>query len=356
MSLCLSFLVTIVGAADDVKYTAKVLKIDNNPVVSFIDGTSDFRQVFNPSWIVGNPGTSGLSGLLIRTQDCGGCGTNYTFSGHTNGCTTRPCCCRCQNASVMTFAKLMNNDNSSSTTPVFEKITKDSIVFGPESEIDERGTEDPRVAFDPRTQTYYMFYTCLHATKGGSLCLATTKNPTIKEGWTRHGEAFPGKHKSGALLIRDEPPHFLISGAGQIFIAESDNLLNWTLGEPFINQTKWGNPKVEAGPPPLKLTNGHYVFFHNSWNGSDSPPPGYEPTFVILDGQDPKRIIAAGDQPLWHSVDHPWTAGVHPYTCNVPQVSFLEAVHTTDKPNVFRMYFGGSDAVVGSALVEIEIN
>lgn len=45
MSLCLSFLVTIVGAADDFKYTAKVLKIDNNPVVSFIDGTSDFRQV-----------------------------------------------------------------------------------------------------------------------------------------------------------------------------------------------------------------------------------------------------------------------------------------------------------------------
>jgi hypothetical protein len=68
---------------------------------------------------------------------------------------------------------------------------------------------------------------------------------------------FPGNHKSGALLIRDSPPHYLISGAGKIFIAQSNSLLNWTLGKPFIHETLWGNPNVEAGPPPMRLSVSH---------------------------------------------------------------------------------------------------
>jgi hypothetical protein len=42
-----------------------------------------------------------------------------------------------------------------------------------------------------------------------------------------------------------------------------------------------------------------------------------------------------------------------PYTCNVKNVAFLEAVHPTDTLNEFRVYFGGSDAVIGSAIVQI---
>jgi hypothetical protein len=43
-----------------------------------------------------------------------------------------------------------------------------------------------------------------------------------------------------------------------------------------------------------------------------------------------------------------------PYTCNVKNVAFLEAVHPTDTLNEFRVYFGGSDAVIGSAIVQIK--
>ena len=70
----------------------------------------------------------------------------------------------------------------------------------------------------------------------------------------------PRSHKSGALLIRETAPHYLISGAGQIHIAQSDNLLNWTLGPLFIAKTLWGNPNVEAGPPPMRLADGNYVY------------------------------------------------------------------------------------------------
>ena len=178
-----------------------------------------------------------------------------------------------------------------------------------------------------------MFYTCWAKGGAGTLCLATTKDPTASSadgsapGWTRHGPAFPGAHKSGALLIRDRSPHYLISGAGSIHIAQSDNLLNWTLGPLFIDETLWGNPHVEAGPPPMRLTDGNYVFFHNSWGGAGVPPPGYQPAWVILDGKDPSKILARAPESLFTPTDEPWMEGRSPYSCNVPQVAFLEAAH-----------------------------
>ena len=117
------------------------------------------------------------------------------------------------------------------------------MVFGPHDATDAKGTEDPRVAYDSNTGVYYMMYTCWG--DQAQLCLASTRDPTRPDGWTRHGLAFPGEHKSGALLIREQPPHYLISGAGSIYISKSDNLLNWTLGDLFINGTLW-----YANPPP----------------------------------------------------------------------------------------------------------
>ena len=53
----------------------------------------------------------------------------------------------------------------------------------------------------------------------------------------------------------------------------------------------------------------------------------------------------------------PWMQGLHPYTCNVPQVAFLEAAHSVaDKPDTYRVYFGGADAVIGTAVVTFTKN
>ena len=163
---------------------------------------------------------------------------------------------------------------------------------------------------------------------------------------------FPGNHKSGAILIRESGPHYLISGAGQIHISNTTDLTKWELGPLFISKTAFGNPHVEAGPPPMKLADGNYVFFYNSWGGKGVLQPGYQPVWAILDGKDPTKILAQAPAPMWTPTDQPWMQGVHPYTCNVPQVSFLEAAHpVSDKPDTFRVYFGGADAVVGTAVV-----
>lgn len=44
---------------------------------------------------------------------------------------------------------------------------------------------------------------------------------------------------------------------------------------------------------------------------------------------------------------------MNPWTCNAPNVVFLEAATPTEQQDVFRVYFGGSDAVVGSAVIAV---
>ena len=70
-----------------------------------------------------------------------------------------------------------------------------------------------------------------------------------------------------------------------------------TLAKPATGKTLWGNPNVEAGPPPMRLADGNYVFFHNSWGGRGVPPPGYQPAWVVLDGTDPTKILASEPPP-----------------------------------------------------------
>lgn len=46
--------------------------------------------------------------------------------------------------------------------------------------------------------------------------------------------------------------------------------------------------------------------------------------------------------------------GKAPYTCNAPSVVFLEAAHPLGNDR-FRVFFGGADAVVGSAVIEVVV-
>ena len=54
------------GSSAAAGYSASIVHFDAKPVVSRADGSADFEQVFNPSWVVASPGTGGKAGLLIR--------------------------------------------------------------------------------------------------------------------------------------------------------------------------------------------------------------------------------------------------------------------------------------------------
>eukprot|EP00931_Biecheleriopsis_adriatica_P073908 TRINITY_DN48108_c0_g1_i1.p1 TRINITY_DN48108_c0_g1~~TRINITY_DN48108_c0_g1_i1.p1 ORF type:complete len:394 (+),score=38.01 TRINITY_DN48108_c0_g1_i1:85-1182(+) len=328
-------------------YSAHVANFVESPVLSAFEGNSDFAQVFNPSWIKPSAGTGFHEGLLVRSQNCTSCGQDQD---HCCGCSgTGP------KASVLSFARLESQDSSAAAVPKISRVSASSVVFGPHDESDVNGVEDPRIAYDEKTGLYHVLYTCF-GSKLVELCHAVTPDPTSSANWTRLGPlGFGDGSKSGALLIREEGSHYLYWGAGHIRVTKSSDLNTWTAGEGFIHQTLFGHPNVETGPPPMKLSSGDYVLFINSWSNSRSDPDWYQPSWVILDGRDPAKIIAQALEPLFTPSQAPWMRGLPPYQCNVQNVAFLEAAHQI-APDSFRVYFGGSDAVIGTAVINFTKN
>ena len=329
--------------------SVRVVDFTAQPVIAY-PGNSAFGQVFNPSWVAGPK-----PGLLIRTQNC-------TFElGKCAGCSGAG-----PKASILTFSEQTGSDAAGS--PVFAPVTADSVVFGPHDMTDDKGTEDPRVAYNPVDKLYYMYYTCFNSDTTPqdrvTMCLATSADPTSATGWTRHGPVgLPEGSKSGALLLRPataadpDPEHVLLWGAGVIHFAKSRNLSQWPVGTPFITNTSWGNPHVESGPPPMLLSSGDWIFFHNSWSPNfPRDPPGYQPAWVVLSGDVPSKILARATEPLWSAQKASWMTGQPPSHCNVPNVAFLEAAHpVAGQPDTFRVFFGGADAVIGTAVVKVEL-
>eukprot|EP00762_Andalucia_godoyi_P001988 ANDGO_02509.mRNA.1 hypothetical protein EMIHUDRAFT_206771 len=343
-------------------YNVEVVTSESLPVLSYLQGTSTFQQVFNAAWVPPSAGTGGKQGLLVRSQNCsssvGGSCIHCSGSG--------------SQASVLTFAEMVSKDPSYFSTPVFAKVSGDSVVFGPSDQSDLYGTEDPRLTYDPSSKLYYLFYTAygvqpgdpatapatslenVQASNSILLSLATTSNPTAKDSWTKHGAVFPGVQgsKSGALLIRDSPPHFLLWGDTDIRIANSSSLTSWSdVGEILLSPrpSSFDSMLVESGPNPMKLSTGDYLFLYNS---ADSADLAYHVGWTILAKDDPSKILARSDAPLFVP-DLAWEQGVSPWTCNVANVVFLQGVSATVKPDVFRVYFGGADAVIGTALIQV---
>jgi predicted GH43/DUF377 family glycosyl hydrolase len=335
---------SLVAAYASGEYAVKVTERSVTPSVAYVDGTSKYTFVFNPTWVEATANTGGKSGLLIRTQDCpADVGGECVFCGGSEA-----------KASILTFAELQSDGE-------FSYVDEKSVVYGPGDESDTWGTEDPRMQYNAADGQYYMFYT---AYNGSSilLSLATTPDPTSSQKWTRHGAVFPNNQnsKSGALLLRPSPPHYLLWGDQTIRIAKSDDPTVWPdIGDVFL-QTRpdsWDSQLVESGPPPLLLSSGDYLFFYNSattgWPTAEDT--AYHPGWVILDKDDPSVILQRSEDPLM-GPEYAWDKGDAPYTCNVPNVVFLEAARTVELKegrDVFEVYFGGADAVIGSATIEV---
>ena len=327
------------------KYTASLLSAPADPVISYQAGQTAWPQSFNPAYVQASPGTAGKRGLLVRSQNC-----SFT-PGVCQGCNPRGPSDPVFRGSVITFAQLRSDGT----------FAQPYLVFAPDgSAAEDFGTEDPRLTLDESTGLYHLFYTCYSSSLGPRLCHATTTDPTAPYPgvWTRLGDVFPADGpgtKSGALLIRPAPPHYLIWGAGHISLATSDDLTNWTtVNDSYImpRGAAFDNQLVEAGPSPMLLSDGNYVFLHNSDNSTRNC---YNAEFSIISGQNPALVLQRAPVPLI-SPTRDWELGVAPAQCNVGCVVFLEAATPVlGQPNTYDVYFGGSDAVIGTARVKISI-
>ena len=244
----------------------------------------------------------------------------------------------------------------------------------------EGGCEDPRIVED-ENGTYYMTYTAYNGDKA-RLFIATSSDLI---NWTKHGSIFRktegGKFvaiwsKAGSIIAKPignkliaakiNGKYWMYFGESNIYIATSDNLIDWTPmpetddskkqydemrgHEAFKiifapREGKFDSELVEPGPPAI-LTDKGIMFIYNSKNhnvtGDTNLAGGtYSAGQVLLDPLDPTKVIARTENNFFRPEK--------PYEINgqVNSVSFLEGlVHFN---GTWFLYYGTADSKIAVA-------
>jgi len=338
---------------DSVSYTVTFQRANQNrPIISSLLQESVFKWNYNTAMVPERRFESW--GFIVRVQD---------EQDPNNPYSTTP--------SKLAWAQSGPWDPQNFTV---SKITNTSVVLEPDGPNEEYGTEDPRIVYRDKTGDYYLLYSAVSANPVVSrLSLAISNNPPDKTSWKRYGPLFPQESwsKSGAMLIRDgfPGPHYLFYGDSTLYpglqIANSTDLITWNIQPGLLIQTrpdKFDSLLVEAGPMPLPLTDGNYLFLYNSArHGYPSNKPGwdiqYNVGWVILDKDDPTKVIQRSEEPLL-SPTLPWEIGDSPELDLTPNVVFIEgwAIDFYKTANHYVAVYGAADSVTGLGTIDVTIN
>jgi len=113
---------------------------------------------------------------------------------------------------------------------------------------------------------------------------------------------------------------------------------------------------VEGGPPPVRLSDGNYLFIYNSARKDSHSGNGleYNPGWIIINGTNPTQILERSSEPLL-SPREPWEVGLPPYLDLTPNVIFIEGMRAAAIRDQFVVYYGAADSVIGVAQVTVQI-
>lgn len=235
----------------------------------------------------------------------------------------------------------------------------------------EGGCEDPRIAEDS-SGTYYLTYTAYDGDKA-RLMVATS---TDLLHWQKYGSAFSkafgGKYvnswsKSGSIVcnykdgkavaVKINGRYYMYWGDTDIFLATSDDLVNWTPVEGNDGKLlsvfgprkgKFDSDLVEPGPAAM-FTDKGIVLIYNSRNvpakGDTSLSEGtYAPSQILLNKEDPSKVVDR--MSTWFMKPD------KPYEINgqVGHVCFVEGL--VNYKNKWFLYYGTADSRIAVAIKE----
>jgi len=233
----------------------------------------------------------------------------------------------------------------------------------------EGGCEDPRVVQNVRG-TYFLTYTAYDG-KVARLLIASSNDLYH---WTKYGsafaKAFAGKYvdqwsKSGSVVCKYEKGkaiavkingrYWMYWGDTDIFLATSDDLINWTPVETSDGKLqvvfgprpkKFDSELTEPGPPAI-LTSKGIVLIYNSRNiiakGDTSLAEGtYAAGQILMDKNNPTRVI--------DRLENNFMKPDKPYEINgqVNRVCFLEGL--VNFKDHWYLYYGTADSKIAVAV------
>ena len=241
------------------------------------------------------------------------------------------------------------------TSPDGVTFTREAApVLGPEAEYERGGgVEDPRlVQIDG---LYYLTYTAYNG-KDAQLALATSRD---LRRWDRKGVILPAYKgrwnvnwtKAGAILPQRIGGRYWMyymadakAARDQTGIAFSTDLITWTeaLDQPVLPRRpgRFDSRVVEPGPPPMLTRDGVLLIY----NGADDRLI-YRTGWALFDRDDPTRLLARSEQPLFEPLTEWEKVG------QVPNVVFVEGLVV--EPDRWLLYYGAADKHIGAASVAV---
>lgn len=233
----------------------------------------------------------------------------------------------------------------------------------------EGGCEDPRIVEDEKG-IYYLTYTGYDGDKARLLvatsadlrhwkkqghAFAKAYNGKYVKGWSKSGSVVCKYEKGKAIAIKINGKYWMYWGDTNIFLASSDDLINWTPVETTDGKLqvafgprkgKFDSDLVEPGPAAM-LTDKGIVLIYNTRNvpakGDTSLAEGtYAPSEILFDKNDPGKVT--------DRMDNYFMKPDKPYEINgqVNQVCFVEGL--VNYKGKWFLYYGTADSKIAVAV------
>jgi len=229
------------------------------------------------------------------------------------------------------------------------------------------GIEDPRLV-ESDDGTYFLTYTSYDG-KVARLCLASSKDLLT---WTKHGLVLgEGKYKdtwskSGAIITRQEGhrmvatkingKYWMYFGDTDLFMASSDDLVNWAVSENEENKKMisvlhprpgfFDSRLVEPGPAPILKDEGILLIYNGSNAANFNDPNMHKFTYsagqALFDKNAPHKLLARTDSYFIHP-DKPYEK-----VGEVNEVCFVEGL--VFFKNQWILYYGTADSKIAAAV------
>ncbi len=216
----------------------------------------------------------------------------------------------------------------------------------PATEYEEYGIEDPRIT--QIGDTYYINYTAV-SRYGIGVGLAST---TDFVSYTRHGLIFGPENKNvaifpekiGGLYYAIHRPANTGMGTMSMWLASSPDLIHWGNHRQFLSSRPgmWDAVRLGAGSVPFRTDDGWLAVYHGV-----NREQGYCLGAVLLDKDDPSRVLARSQEPILYP------------QANYEQVGFYGSVVFTcgsivDDAGLLWIYYGAADEYTCCACLDVD--